>query len=250
MTTLKHLLLCCLLAFIANPSEGEEPTSIRLVSEEWIRATQSDGQGLYWDIFRYVFEPAGVRVETDTMDYEDAVNYVRRGLADAWVASALNEKDFPLYPTWHYDAEIISIVFDRSKQPAFKNINSLSGKKVAWITGYDYQKYVDVPMLKVEVDNRLNMLKMLKIGRIDYFLDPKIDATLAKKAYFPNDDALVIHEFKTEWLYPAFANTPKGERLREIWDARMPEIAGSKKMKSLFKQWGFTYPLDQSPLIK
>ena len=247
---LKYLLLCSVLVSFTHRSEGKEPTTIRLVSEEWIRATQSDGQGLHWDIFRYVFEPVGITVETDTMDYQDAVNHVHRGLADAWVASALHEKDFPLYPKWHYDAEIISIVFDASKHQAFKGISSLSGKKVAWITGYEYQKYVHVPMFKVEVDKRLNILKMLKSGRIDYFLDPKIDATLAKKTYFPDDDSIVIREFKTEWLYPAFANTPKGEKLRRIWDQRMPEIAASKKMRSLFKQWGFIYPLDKSPLTQ
>ncbi len=243
---LVFLLLISFLQFMPMPVKANGPDEIILASEEWERATLSDGTGLYWDIFRYVYEPVGIKVNTLTVPYETAVGYVQRGRADAWPASYLNEKDFALYPHWNFDAEIVSVMFNIDSHTNFEGIKSLTNKNVAWIKGYDFHHYIDVPLQIHELDNRKSILRMLKRGRIDYFLDAQIDIALAKEKFYPEDNSLIIHDLMKLKLYPAFSNTPKGRKLREIWDERMPKIYQTEKMKNLFKQWGFDYPFNGS----
>ncbi|WP_390618325.1 substrate-binding periplasmic protein [Maricurvus nonylphenolicus] len=225
-------------------AKAEKLDEILLASEEWQRATLSDGTGLYWDIFRYVYEPAGIKVKTLTFPYETAVSYVQRGRADAWLASYLNEREFALYPQWHFDAEVVSVMYNKDNHTTFEGIESLTNKQVAWITGYAYHLYIDVPMQIHELNNRKSILRMLKRGRIDYFLDAEIDIGLAKKEFYPGDKSLIIKDLIKLKLYPAFADTAKGQKFKSIWDQRMPKIYKTKKMKQLFKQWEFDYPFD------
>jgi len=101
--------------------------------------------------------------------------------------------------------------------------------------------------LKYEVlDNRKNILKMPKRGRIEYFLDADTELALAKEKFFPGDNSLVIRDLINLKLYPAFSNTPKGHALREIWDQRVPKIHQTTKMKNLFEQREINYPFGNS----
>ncbi len=242
---LAFLLLISFLQLIPLHVKADGPDNIVLASEEWKQATLSDGTGLYWDIFRYVYEPVGIKVNTLTVPYETAVSYVQRGRADAWLASYLNEKGFAIYPHWNFDTETVSVMFNQDSHTSFEGIESLANKNVAWIKGYDYHNYINVPLKIHELDNRKSILRMLKRGRIDYFLDAQIDITLAKEELYPGDNALIIRDIMKLKLYPAFSNTDKGRKLRDIWDERMSKIHQTPQMKNLFKQWGFDYPLDQ-----
>lgn len=240
-----------LLAFLSPKihSDADDLKQIRLASEEWERATYSDGTGLYWDIFRYVYEPVGIKVNITIVPYEKAIHYVQRGRADAWPASYLNEKAFALYPIWNFDAEVVSAMYNRNNITEFNGVESLTNARVAWIKGYDFDRYLDVPLIKHELDNRQSILRMLKRGRIDFYLDAKIDINLAKEKFYPNDSALVVWDLVKLKLYPAFSNTLKGRALKVIWDERMAEIHKTDKMKALFKQWEFDYPFDDDSLM-
>lgn len=240
------LLLSIVLLSLGVRTHASEPTEIFLVSEEWPGATHNDGTGLYWEIFRYVYEPAGIKVTPLTIPYETAVSYVQRGRADAWLASYHNERKFALYPKWHFDAEMVSVMYNKDQHTTFEGIESLTNKHVAWITGYGYQLYIDVPMQVQELNSRKSIIRMLKRGRIDYFLDAEIDINLAKKNHSPSDDALVIKDLMKLKLYPAFSNTDKGTKLRKIWDERMPVIYRTPKMKKLFQEWEFDYPFSDN----
>jgi len=220
----------------------QTPTNITLASEEWKNATHSDGSGLYWDIFRYVYEPIGITVKTVSIPYETAVNYTERGRADAWVGSYIDEKEFPLYPSWHFDIDVISVMFTSEKADQFQGANSLNNQRVAWIKGYDFYPYFDKSIVAFEIENRKNLLRMLKKGRIDYYLDARVDMDFAKNELYQNDDSLIVRDLLTLKLYPAFSDSEKGKALSRIWDQRMEEIKDTKKMKGLFKQWGFDYP--------
>lgn len=55
------------------------PRQIHLVSEEWLDYTNADGTGVAWDVLRKVFEPAGVKVLTQSAPYSRAVGLVKRG---------------------------------------------------------------------------------------------------------------------------------------------------------------------------
>lgn len=246
LTTLLATVWLFTLQANADTTQSPAISQITVASEEWQNATHKDGTGLYWDIFRYVYEPIGIKVKFISAPYEKAVGYVKRGQADAWPASYENEKPFALYPHWNFDSETVTVMYCTDHQTKFDDINSLTNKEVAWIEGYDYHLYIDVPMNITEANNRKSILRMLKKGRVDFFLDAEIDMGFAKQEHYPEDSALVIQDIMKLKLYPAFANTPKGRALMELWDQRMQKIYNTTKMKGLFKQWGFEYPFAES----
>ena len=118
------LLLAAFLQLTPIHAKADVPDEIILASEEWERATHSDGTGAYWDIFRYVYEQIGIKVNILTVPYEASVHYVQRGRADAWVASYKNERHFALYPTWNFDTEIVSVMFNKDSHTAFEGVTT------------------------------------------------------------------------------------------------------------------------------
>ncbi len=66
-------------------------------------------------------------------------------------------------------------MFKKKKFPNFKDIESLRGKNVCWIRGYDFDNYIEVPMHKHERNNRKSILQSLQKDRFGFFIDDKDD---------------------------------------------------------------------------
>ncbi|NIB40340.1 transporter substrate-binding domain-containing protein [Pseudomaricurvus alkylphenolicus] len=218
--------------------------SINLVSEAWKDATRSDGTGLYWELFRLVYEPVGIRVNTQILPYDASVHHVQRGRSDAWLGSYMNEQRFAIYPEHHFDFDVVSAMFLESRLEGFDGLSSLANKKVAWIKGYTYDRYIDVPIRKVELRTRKSMLRMLHRGRIDFFLDDQFDMTATLAENREEAVGLVSRELLQLKLYPAFGSNARGRALRKLWDERMAEIKGGKSVRQLYQRWGFEYPFN------
>lgn len=113
---------CCrwLLWLIISVASGlvyaAEPAQIRIASETWEGHTHADGSGMAWEIFRAVFEPAGVQLDIQSVPYTRSIGLVQRGAADAWAGSYLNEvTQGVFYPRWNYDADQIAALGLRDK---------------------------------------------------------------------------------------------------------------------------------------
>lgn len=232
--------------WIAGPvlAASDAPTSIKLVSEEWEGSTDADGSGLYWKIIKKVYEPAGIKMSFEMVPYMRSVQMVKQKEADAWVGSYIDEEDGVLYPKWHFDADIVWAVF--KKGGSFEGKESLQGKQVGWIRGYDYDSYISVPMEKKELNSRESGLKMVEMGRLDYFMDAMVEIknTLAKPEF---KNAPLAHDKVLQLnLYLAFANNARGQALMKIWDERFPKLLESGELKKLFEAHDWpTYPFEK-----
>jgi ABC-type amino acid transport substrate-binding protein len=51
-----------------------------------------------------------------------------------------------------------------------------------------------------------------------------------------------IHIISERPLFARFSNTPKSQKLIEIYDSRMPELLEQDEIRGLFDKWGFPYP--------
>ena len=241
-TNIVLVLLCCLCVTTAAVAE-DAITEIRLASESWEDITNEDGSGLYWDIFRTVYEPLGISVAFDIVPYARSVKMVENKEADAAVGSYADEFE-ALFPEWSFDKDIVVAVFKQGTVEQWKGEASLKGR-LGWIRSYEYDQYLKEPHEFVEIDTRKSALKMLQIGRIDFFLDARTDilAELAKGEVNREEFQIEIL-FKLD-LYLAFADTERGRKLRTMFDERMAELVPSGKLKPLFEKWGFLYTLDE-----
>lgn len=239
------LMLAVVLGAAGIPASAVRADTIQLVSEEWEGSTNADGSGLYWEIIRAVYEPAGVTMSFDIMPYARAVDQVMNAKADAWVGSYIDEEEGVLYPKYFFDADVVEAVYLSSTFPRFAGQESLKGHKIGWVRGYDYDGYLEVPVNKYELANRISGLRMVEAGRLDALLDAAVEIDNAFKeakldpASFERQKVLQLN------LYLAFANTDHGKALRAIWDERFPQILQDGTVATLYNKYQWkTWPFD------
>jgi len=219
-----------------------KPQFIDLVSDEWHNLTRKDGTGLYWDLIRMVYQRQGIEMRPRIFPYPRSVQMVREKKADAWVASFLREKDFPLYPKWHFDQNAQMVVYRKDLPAGFRGLMSLRNQRVAWLRDFGLDRYVREPMRITEVDSIPQALQMLDHGRIDYFLGAKSDLEDVV-----GKNRIDMSRYETRFamhlgLYLAFADTPRGAQLRDIWDAEMEGLHKAPEFKAVYRRYGFDYP--------
>ncbi len=224
---------------------SERPKDIVLASDAWHDLTRKDGTGLYFELIRAVYSRAGVTMTTQIMPYARTVAMVRDKRVDAWVASFMNEKDFPLYPKWHFDRNAQMVVYPVSSATPYKDQSSLANRKVAWLRDFGLDRYIKVPMQATEVDSIASAFGMLDRNRIDYFVGAKSDL-----ADHIRDAKVDMSAYRMEFvmnlgLYLAFANTPKGAALRTIWDTEMEVLHRDPAFRAIYKKYGTDIPFDQ-----
>ncbi|KQP39998.1 hypothetical protein ASF44_09885 [Pseudorhodoferax sp. Leaf274] len=223
----------------------ERPTDIVLASDTWHDLTRKDGTGLYFDLIRAVYARAGIeQVRIQIQPYARTVSMVRDKRVDAWVASFMGEKDFPLYPKWHFDRNAQMAVYRADVPLQYQDQASLAQRRVAWLRDFGLDRYIKVPMQVTEVDSIASGFGMLDKKRIDFFLGAKSDiADHIRDAKVDMADyrmAFVIHL----GLYLAFADTAKGAALRAIWDTQMESLHRNPEFLAIYKRYGYEVPFD------
>ncbi|EGB96385.1 MULTISPECIES: substrate-binding periplasmic protein [Pseudomonas] len=215
------------------------PKQIQLVSEEWIDYTNADGTGVAWDVLRKVFEPAGVKVVTQSAPYSRAVGLVKRGEADAWVGSYKEENGDNLYPRWHFDMDHIYALGLASKPvPTSQNVGKY---RLAWVRGYDYGSYLpDVHEFR-EIQRREGILPMLEHDRVDFYIDSQTEVDYVLNQASQPERFRRTHVAELP-LYLAFARNDQAKALRDLFDKRMAELVRSGELKPIFEHWRQPYP--------
>ena len=237
---IRTVLLAMLLTFAPWVVAAEEvPQQIHLVSEEWLDYTNADGTGVAWDVLRKVFEPAGVKVVTQTMPYSRAIGLVKRGEADAWVGSYKEETDDNLYPRWHFDMDHIYALGLASKPvPSHDTVGSY---RLAWVRGYDYASYLPNVHTFREIQRREGILPMLEHDRVDFYIDAQteVDYVLGQSSQPERFRRTHVAELP---LYLAFARNEQAKALLDLFDRRMAELVRSGELKAIFEHWKQPYP--------
>lgn len=235
----------------AVPSASAEtgPTRLHLVSEAWEGSSNADGTGLYWDLFRAVFEPAGVAVSFEVMPYARAVQTVLGGEADAWVGSYRDEVEGVLYPAYPHDADIVQAVVKRGlfARTGWQGQQSLKDLHVGWVRGYEYDRYLSIPMKIHELRSRESGLRMVGVGRLDALLEAsvEIDSAFDDHRLNPQDfDRFTVLQLN---LYLAFCNRTRSQALMALWDERVEALLQEGRVADLFnkhhwKTWPFEVP--------
>ncbi len=215
------------------------PKQIHLVSEEWIDYTNADGSGVAWDVLRKVFEPAGVKVLTQSAPYSRAVGLVKRGEADAWVGSYKDENDDNLYPRWHFDMDhIYALGLATTAVPTLATVGQY---RLAWVRGYDYSSYLPNAHNFREIQRREGILPMLEHERVDFYIDAQteVDYVLGQASQPERFRSTHVAELP---LYLAFSKNEHAKALRDLFDKRMAELVRSGELKPIFEHWKQPYP--------
>lgn len=228
-------------------SSTSQPIDIVLLSEQWVGYTEADGSGLGWDLMREIFEPAGVKVAGRIEPYTRAVGLVQRGEADAWVGAYENEAEGTLYSKWHYDTdEIYALGLASNPAPSLKTIGSY---RLAWVRGYQYQRYLPNVKRFNEIARRDHILTMLERGRADYYIDARPEVDFILKPILEHGKEAERERFRVTYLtaiplFLSFADNTRGRSLRNLFDRRVAQLVQSGQLRPIFARWKQPYPFD------
>ncbi|PCI28319.1 MAG: hypothetical protein COB67_06625 [SAR324 cluster bacterium] len=251
---MKKLLLASLIfCFTFTAAAQAKIKSINFASEYWEEATEKDGTGLYWEIFRMVYKLEEIELKFKIYPYARAMKMVRNKEVDASVGSYAGEFDDVLYSELPFDLDVTSIVYLKSKGIKWEGEKTIAGKKVGWIRDYVYDEYISVKVKKRELNKRKQAYRMLEKGRLDFFMDSLIDVSIQMQKKYIKAEKFQVETFSQGNLYLVFADNKRGAELKAVYDKNMPKLVKSGKIKALFEKWGVpTYAFDEqgSPLAK
>ena len=229
-----------LLSLIYFPSKaGNIPGEIIFASEERSNATNRDGTGLYWDIFRAVYSSEGIKTKCITQSYNGSVSLVKQHKADAAVGvypAAIRGTVLSRYP---FVKDYVLVLFKKNKFSQWDGQQTLKNKKVAWLKGHAYDKCLEVPVIKKEFDTRETILRRLDRGQIDFFMDtrndlePVLNKGIIDVTHYTVETVLELER------YLVFANTHKGQKLKKIFDFRFPALVKTGEIERLYEKWNW-----------
>ncbi|NOI77204.1 transporter substrate-binding domain-containing protein [Vibrio coralliilyticus] len=241
---LKPWLVSVVLLMVTSVSYASDSKRIKIVSQEWLGYTNSDGTGLYWDIVKAVFQPLNVPLTLEVLPWKRAKHLVRKQEASAYLGDYFYPNaDAFLYPQWHLSVEEdVIVVFARgSLDWEEQQLSSLVNKKVAWVRGYGFEKgfLKDIPLELVEVDSAEQGMKLLKKGRVSALID--YPSSMASSELLATDAFVTEVAKKGEKLYVVFSNTESSNTLIEMFDTHMPQLIKSGELKQIYLTHGQDY---------
>lgn len=240
----------CLLLCFSMTSVRAENNIITFSSEAWKDATNKDGTGLYWDIFRAVYGPEGYTIETKIRTYERAVNLIKNYKVDVMVGPYIDEIKNVIYPKNYFAVDIVQALSLKNTGNDWNGFESINSKIVGWIKGYSYDDYLPEGALDNTAINRLHNRRtafaLLNKKRLDYFIDAKADISdfLNSNTGYNAEDFVrnTILELK---LYIVFTDDEKGKKLARIFDDRFSLLLAGGEIKKLYEKYKnstMTYP--------
>jgi len=231
------VILLCPIFFPAMA--GNTPAEIILASEEWANATNKDGTGLYWDIFRAVYEPVGIKTKFIIRSYKGSVSLIKKNQADAVVGIHPEKIQGTLSSRYPFVKDYVLVLFKKNKQNQWNGQETLKNKRVGWIKGYSYDEYLEVPVIKKEFARRENILRHLDKDQIDFFMDTRNDVeSVLNKGIIDVTHYTVEPVLELE-RYLVFANNKKGQELKKIFDYRFPQLVQTGELDRLFVKWNW-----------
>jgi len=218
---------------------GSPPAEIVLASEEWANATNKDGTGLYWDIFRAVYEPVGIKTKFIIRSYKGSVSLVKKNQADAMVGIHPEKIQGALSSRYPFVKDYVLVLFKKNNLYQWNGQETLKNKKVGWIKGSSFDEYLEVPVIKRELAKRENILRRLDKNQIDFFMDTRNDVESVL-----NKGIIDVTHYTVETVlelerYLVFADNRKGKELKKIFDDRFPRLVESGELDKLFAKWNW-----------
>ena len=236
-------ILLVMFCLAAGPSPARAGDVIHVVTPEWERQTNRDGSGLFFDIVRAVYQPAGIAMTYTFFPWKRCQATVNAKRADAmlcvWQAHA--RKQNQLIPRFPIFVEKTVAVFKNASRFNWHGIHTLDYKRAVWLRGYDYHK--DEAMAEIqlarwhEVDSHEDAWRQLNLDRFDMYIEAQIDLDNFIREHRID---MNLYEKKVLWrenAYVAFANTERSKHLIRVFDRRIQEIFKSGELARIYRRW-------------
>jgi len=249
-SNIKHITILILLLFICHTSWAyeKEPVNINTIhiaTPAWEGQTNEDGTGLFFDIIRTVYEPAGIKMRFEIVPWKRAVQMILSNNADALLDIYRENIDenmsAPQYPLL---TEFTVAIFKKNRIKNWTGVKSLEGISLIWLRDYDYHNTRHLKNIKLkwsEVDDYESAWRILEKDRADAYLEAYTDA---KHYITSNKIDMNIYQMEKIGGDKGFMACPKTEKskiLINIYDKRIIELLKSGELKKIFEKWNYPF---------
>ena len=246
-------------AFALTPnfykSPGDGSNLITIAADSWcpINCAPPEARlGVGIDLAKAIFEPLGYTVNYKLIPWTDALERVRSGQVDAVVgASRLDDASliFPRQPVYRITDDFYVL---RGNSWRFQGVHTLKGKKLGIIADYGYSN--DVSRYIRENSDRLNAVQIASgthalQANIKKLMNLQVDVIVEARPVMEYTLATMNLGDKIEWagsipqaeVYVAFSPaSTKSQRLAEIFDRGMNQLAAAGKLEEYYRAYGLS----------
>lgn len=242
-----HMLLLAAIFLLLLPA-ASRADEVLTASPYWQRFTAADGQGLYHDLMRAIYEPQGKTVRHLEVPAKRGRVMVREGAVDIYTCLAEPAGGLKLAAEPMYEGEYHAI-FRISAFPHWDGVTSMAHRRVAWRLGYYSARDFPVPVLPSETYNGVEALERVVRGGADFYVD---DLNLIKESMGALATPLEKSEFRIESVgfrqyFPAFTDSARGHELRATFERGMRSLAEQGRLAPIYEKWDLPMPRTYRP---
>ncbi len=225
---------------------------LTFAAPSWEGLTEN-GNGVYWEIIKAVYEPLGFEVKLKNMSWNSAMKLMTEYSIVDGVPGETLESNYGelIYPKLPIENEYLAVLFRKGSVQAKDGIPDLSDKKVAMRKGYELiesgEEYGQFELR--EYGNVKRGIKKLLAGKVDVFVDELAEiekvADELKIDLYESDFEII--EFQTgEYYYLSFdGHSHKASRnksLAKVYDLRVLELNESGELDDIYERWDIDKP--------
>jgi hypothetical protein len=224
------------------------PVSVRAeevlsASPYWQGFTSDDGQGLYHDLLRAIYEPGGNTVRHLEVPAKRGLIMVREGAVDIYTCLAKPVDGLRLAAEPMYEGEFHAF-FRKAAFPYWDGVTSMANKRTVWRLGYYSPKDFPVPFQYGETTTGVEALKRVVRGGADFYID---DRNLILESMDALTTPLDQNDFSIESIgfrqyFPAFSTSERGQKLCATFEQGMRSLAGQGKLAPIYEKWNLPMP--------
>ena len=244
MKTAIHSLIFVAFLLTGSPVFAQAITEVTWETPAWEGLTKEDGTGLYHELISAIYGSVGIKVVVNYRPWARAVFDVENGTADFTGGDSRSSKF--AQPNTPIIRHTELIFFKKKTVPSYRGIEDLSSKNGVWIMGYtdNFPRQFKKHLKGNGNASRNGALKMVLLGRADYYLDNDYQLPQTLKEY---EGLYTASEYDTgtvyiEDLFMCFTKSPRGQRLAELFDQGMKKLSESGELKKIYAKWNRIAP--------
>jgi len=237
--TYLHIML---LSVLPRSSWAEQESEIRWTTEIWPKVAEERGEGAYFDLLSAVYPASEFQLIHSFLPYKRGVQFVREGRIDLFsLCSPMTEFYRAKYPWAQESMGVLfnpAIIKEWAGVETLKNKTSAIHKEIAFLP---FVQSLDTHLIKTDSKNK--SLLLLEKQRADFFLD--IYVNIQNEIRLNSNMDLLAYTFEPLNIitcHPGFSHSPRGKKLRNLWDKGMEKLHQSGKLKEIYDKWQLEYP--------
>tara|TARA_R110000737_G_scaffold298233_2_gene305077 strand:+ start:665 stop:2146 length:1482 start_codon:yes stop_codon:yes gene_type:complete len=208
-------------------------SEVRVGADEWVDYTNKDGTGIYFELLKAIYP--NYTLQFKLAPFNKTIDAFEQKEVDIVIGVHRDDISKALFPKWYLDTEYPVNAFYNDKLNTIKQPSDLYNKRLSWLRGYKFNRYISSKQNNVIVDDINKGFDLLANQQVDAFIDYSYNLTAEEtKLYSSFEIAPSRH------IYIAFQHNRFGKALAKQFDKNMQKLRDEGRLATIFGE-EYTY---------